>query len=365
MDRLILITGAGGQVGKHALLEYADGAKASHVIATDITGEFPIPVSSPLVTYSVIKSDVRNKESLSQIKNIILGRPEKEILIQDIVGLFRYSADEKDLHEVNVLGQKNLIEEIVLPLERASRNVRLVFWGAAAVYGDFAHNELLPAKENYPLEPQNDYAKSKRDAEEWLLHYHKEHGIWVTVMRCGAIYGEGGIYGMSQAFILMLLGMLEPVIVGNGKNRVALVHARDTVRIADFLSRQNEANGKAFNVRDNTAYTLEKITKVQCEASGTRAFHHFRMPKDLFQEQIVAPLGKKVKEWKVEPTIDPGLAKMMSLDSYVDISALKELFEKKRENFESYLLHPDAEEGVTSVVQWYREHWKEWVGYYV
>lgn len=358
--RLVLITGANGQVGRHALLEYADGTKADCIVATDLTDDYFVPASAPRLDYKFVRADLRRRDDLRKIKEIVEKRPERKILVLDIGALFRYDAPWKDLYDCNVTGQINLAEEVALPLQDQGREVRTVFWGAAAVYGKFNNsNYPLPAREDYPLDPQSDYAKTKVAAEEWLLHYHKSFGLWVTIMRCGAIYGEWGRYGMANGFILQLLGMLEPLIMGNkanqyGKNRVALVHARDTVRIADFLASQEEANGRVFNVRDNSVYRLETIAQVQAEACDLKVFDRFRMKTDDFEKYIDKKIAKMSREAGVEPVADIELMKMIPLDSFIAIDSLKALFEKARVNFESYLLYPDSIEGLRAVIRWFK-----------
>ena len=366
-NRLVVITGAAGQVGQHAIAEYGARTDVSWVIATDILASmnqfrFPKRVHGS-AGFESLQTDLRDRESMVKLRNAIQRRPERDVLILDIGALFSYSASQRDLHDANVVGQRNLIETVVLPLQNEEgQKIRVVFWSAAALYGGFdARDGVLPAREAYPVDPRSVYAETKRDAEELLLRYCWSDGLWVTIMRCGAIYGEGSTYGMGNAIMLMLLGLLEPIIVGSGKNHAATIHARDTVRIADFLSQCNEADGEVFNVRDDSEYLLEEITATQSLATGSRAFEHFRMPKDLFFNRIVKPVSEKSKAWGAKPIIDPGLANMMILDAWIDVTKLKKLFESRGVDFRSYLMYPDTLHGVERVVEWYKNNPKEWI----
>jgi nucleoside-diphosphate-sugar epimerase len=355
VKKAVLITGAAGQTGKQALLEYANGEKASYIVASDVTADFRIPASSNDVTYSVIRADLRKPKELQKITEVLKSRAEQEVLILDIGALFRYTANWRDLYEANVLGQKNLVEWVALLLRDFGKKVKLIFWSAAANYGEFNNpNVPLPAKEDYPLDPKSDYAKTKQIAEDLLLDYHRRDGLWVSIMRCGGIYAEGGNYGMGGAIIRSILGQLGPIPIGDGKNKVALVHARDTVRIADFLSTQEEANGEIFNVRDNSEYTLKDILNIQWAALGTTPFPH-GLSERTFRKLIVEPTIEQSKEWEVRTTIDPEMAKMINLNSWLDIRKLKTLFEKAGESYERYLLYPDTQKGLTEVIKLYRE----------
>lgn len=357
---IVLVTGANGQVGRHALLEYASGEKVNHIIATDITPNFWTPPDGFQCSFEYVRADLRNKDDLTKLTEVILRRPENEVLILDIGALFRYSASRKDLFECNVLGQKNLVETVALPLQDRGKDVKTVFWSAGAVYGNFDRTEFLPATEDYPLDAQNDYAQSKIEAERWLLHYHQEYGFWITIMRCGAIYGEWSNYGMANAFILQILGLLEPLIMGTKENdygrksHAAMIHARDTVRIADFLAECSDANGTIYNVRDHANRTTEEVTRAQAEACGVKALRGFRMRYEDFDRFIVKKVERKAKAAGVEPLVDTGLAAMMALNANMSIDRLLSEFKKKGVDFTSYLLYPDALLGIREVIGWFK-----------
>lgn len=357
---IVLVTGANGQVGRHALLEHADGKMADHIIATDITPNFWIPPDGFQCSFEYVRADLRNKDDLQKVTETILRRSEEEVLILDIGALFRYSASRNDLFECNVLGQKNLVEIVALPLQDKGKNVKMIFWSAGANYGNFDRPELLPAMEDYPLDAQNDYAQSKIEAERWLLHYHQERGLYITIMRCGAIYGEWSNYGMANAFILQILGLLEPLVMGTKENdygrksHAAMIHARDTVRIANFLAGCPSANGTIYNVRDYANRTTEEVTRAQAEACGVKAFRGFRMRYKDFVRLIVKEVERKSKAAGVEPLVDTGLAAMMALNADMSIERLLGEFKKKGVDFASYLLYPDALLGIRDVIGWFK-----------
>jgi len=359
-DRVILITGANGMVGRQALEEYADGKKASHILATDITPNFFVPASSPGLTYEFICGNLLDTRHLARIRDSLLRRPEPVVVADDIAALFRYDAKWNDLYECNVVAQKNLVETTLLPLQEKGKSVRTEFWSAIAEYGNFDNPKYpLPAGEDYPLDPQDDYSKTKQIAEDLLLHYNREHGLWVTIMRCGSIYGEWSRYGMANAIVLQLLGMLEPLVMGTkqnryGKNRVPLIYARDTVRVADFLSTRESANGRIFNVRDNSEYTLETIAAAQAEECDQKIFKHFRMRTEDFQEYIVAKVNAMSKESGLSPVVDTGLTSKMHLDVFVSIDALKRECRDAGVNYESLLLYPDSIRGLKHIIHWFK-----------
>lgn len=358
-ERVVLITGANGQVGRQALVEYASGRKASCIVATDITPKVWIPPEGFNCDFIYTRADLRRRKDLEKIGKIIARRPEKEVLILSIGALFKFSAPRRDLFQVNVEGQKNLVNAVALPLQEKGKEVKFVFWSAAAIYGNFSRKELLPADENYPPDPQDDYSQSKLEAENWLFYYCRNHNLWVTSMRCAAIYGEWSRYGMASAIILQLLGMLEPLIIGTkdndyGKNYVATIYARDTVRVADFLASRPSANGSVFNVRDAFPRTLEEVVRAQSLACGVKAFRGFRMRFEDFDRFIVRKVMKKVMNFGVEPLVDPELTKMMPLNSALSIKKLEKEFENAGIEYSSYLIYPDVVEGLPQVIKWFK-----------
>ena len=194
-----------------------------------------------------------------------------------IAGLFNHAESLERLFEVNVLGTRNLLRAI----ERCHRldvlkYPRVVVWGAAGVFGNFLHIPL-PATEEMPPQTNNPYLLSKLYEELEALQFCKYNEIPITVIRPSAVYGSRSVYGMAFSITTMLKSKLA-LVVGSGKNRGALVHVRDVVSAAEFLSTHSRAIGEVYHVTDGTSYTVEEIARSLARACGA-IFVPVKIPK--------------------------------------------------------------------------------------
>jgi nucleoside-diphosphate-sugar epimerase len=144
---------------------------------------------------------------------------------------------------------------------------RLVFFSTIAVYGDAA-GEVLG--EDAPVRPRTLYASTKAEAERIVLGAQRRRGGALgVVLRPGSVYGprvKGNYRRLVEA-----LARRRFVPVGAGRNRRAMVYARDVAAAALLAATHPAAPGGVFNVSDGEEHTLAEIIEAICEALGRRA----------------------------------------------------------------------------------------------
>ena len=362
MPKALLMTGASGFVGANAINFVLRNGGYGVTIATDVREPEPghplfLKPSSELTTLKFILVDITNPRDIEKLKLELkwLSSRDYEIVIWHMGGVFNYSASRKTLYDVNVLGTRNLLEMLVqLGFTFPYLEMRFVFWSGGVRYGDFNHPQgKLPATEEYPGYPNNDYGWTKKEAEDWIMHFHREFGLPVTIMRLGAIYGPYNRYSMGSAIILQAKGQLEPVIVGNGNNRTAMIHAEDVVRVANFLGGCPEADGEVYNVVDKTPITLGEQAMFLGSHLRNTPFKHFRMPKQVFQF-LIWLTKRKSKFLKAETIIDPGFGEIILLNAWMSNEKLMELARKY--GVENTLLkYPRTLDGLRQTICWFKE----------
>lgn len=367
MSKILVITGASGFVGSHALkfaLRDAYG-KYALVIATDIVdpGYIPHPIKGnyiPPLSRSwhdklhFIKADLTKPNDMVSILRELRQNPYREIVVWHMGAIFSYTASQRLIYEVNVLGTKKLLEALSKCDDIRKRIRRFVFWSGGIVYGNFDDPYVyLPATEEYPTNPTDDYGWSKKRAEDWILFFHKEFGIPITIMRLAAIYGPRSVYGMTKAFEIMARGQLAPLIVGKGDNHVALIHAEDVVRIADFLAFAEEANGEIYNVVDMTPYTVAEVTTFIGENLDNKPFQRFRLPIRVFKT-FLAMTERAAKRTRSEPLVDLELGKFMLTDNWMSNEKLMNLA-KHYGRGDDLFKDPDSLKGLEQTIEWYRK----------
>jgi len=312
----VLVTGAVGFTGRH-MVEYLlshDDPKYE-VIGTDLRK----PKDD---NYPDIQFLEKNLTQPSELYADDFQEVQRRAKINlHIAGLFDYSAGLQKLMHVNVDGTRNLFNAAI---KSGNRSVRFLTVGAAGIFGTFEHLASLPATENMEPKTDNPYLVSKWQQEIEALNYYEDYGIPVTVIRPSAIYGSRSIYGMALSILLIGRGILPPMTVGDGKNHGALVHVHDVVSAMEFLSRQEKAIGRVYQVTDDGDYNIEEITECIASEFGLPFISWLKIPPRLLHK-IMSWANAKSKELGVKTALDPQLINLITTNSHVSNKDLKDL----------------------------------------
>lgn len=320
-QKTALVTGATGFTGWHMvkLLE----EKGYQVIATDIRE----PIGDRHHFQKFIKVDLTKEDSVNSPD--FLKALYSANYIFHIAGLFNYASPAHRLFEVNVSGTRNLLRAIGrLTYHRQNR---VVVWGAAGVFGNFDHIPL-PATEDMPPKTDNSYLLSKLEQERVALTEGSLRGIPITVIRPSAVYGPHSNYGMAVSIITMLKTKVG-FIIGNGKNKGALVHVQDVVRAAEFLARNEKSVDEVYHVTDDALYSVEEVTRHLTRSCGALLLP-FKMPR-----WLALKMSGLIK-------IDRELINLVTINSWLSNEKIKTL------GFE--FQYPDSKIGLTETVEWYK-----------
>ena len=321
-----LVTGACGFVGSHMVELLL--SRGYSVLATDkkLTGVS----NTSNVEFRV--SDITDRETLKPLFDGI-------DLVFHIAGLFDYWAPYEQLHKVNAGGTRNLCE-VALDYDIES----VVVWSSGSVYGV---PDEIPARETTPLNPFNSYEKSKVEEEQVALEFYEQNGLPVVILRPASIYGPRSRYGTAVLFFLLARGQL-PAIPSDGRSRPATVHVKDVVGAAEYLAGKETAIGQAFNVADDSRYSVEDLLLAVAQMLGVRIYK-FHIPI------LVLSLVAQLSEWQARlkgtrPRIEKESIRYLTYDSLIDNSKIKAA------GYE--LLYPDAMTGLRETIEWYkREGW--------
>src|SRR5216110_3371905 len=164
---------------------------------------------------------------------------------------FDYSAD-------GVAKNKLTIDTLLDAAGRGAQPKTLVFTSGAWVYGDTGDRMV---DETTPPNPTRLVAW--RPAHEQLVL--QAAGVRGLVVRPGDVYGgPGGLTG--QWFAGPSTGK-PPLVVGDGRNRVPMVHIDD---LADAYVRIGESGlaGEIFNVNDRSRFTVLEMATAAARAAG-------------------------------------------------------------------------------------------------
>ncbi len=184
----ILVTGAGGYIGSHAVLRLLQDGH--HVIALDNFSRGyrePLEILSQYGELVVYEADLCNRESLENI-----FKKETIDVVMHFAALcnINESVENPNLYSRNNIdGTEHLLNTMV-----AHGVTALIFSSTCAVYGEARY---LPIDEGHPINPANPYGESKHAAENIIATFGKDHGLRSVIFRyfnvCGAdLEGEIG-----------------------------------------------------------------------------------------------------------------------------------------------------------------------------
>jgi len=128
-------------------------------------------------------------------------------------------------YEVNVKGAENTC----IAMERNGIS-RLIFTSSVAVYG---LNKVNPDEET-PIDPFNDYGKSKWQAECVLQSYASSHPDWnIRIVRPTVLFGEGNRGNVYN--LLRQIASGKFMMIGSGNNKKSMSYVCNIVSFILFL----------------------------------------------------------------------------------------------------------------------------------
>ena len=149
----VLITGAGGFVGRHLIAALAALPDAPEIVAGTYGEE-----ASSLLNARAVSLDVTDAE-----RTFAVIQAEQPTHVMHLAGISVISQANRDVRktwEVNAQGTLN----VALAIKAGAPACRLIFCSSAQVYGG-SFRSGKPLAEDAPLDPENFYAASKAAAD--------------------------------------------------------------------------------------------------------------------------------------------------------------------------------------------------------
>lgn len=319
---LILVTGAGGRLGKHLLKLLLERKSRIRVLAragADLS--FPEGVE-------IFPGDITHPQT---IFDAVRGVD----IVYHLAALVDYATSEKMLFDVNVEGTRNLLKACV---EVAPNLKRFVYCSSTGAMG----KELaeIPANEKTECIPTDNYGLSKLMAEKVVLEYKGK--LPVVIVRPAVIYGEGFDEGYFS--VLKLLKRHKARIVDSGDNVIPFVHAEDVVKAFALSAESPKAVGQIYIIAGGEQMTQKEILEIAARELGVKPPHK-HVPRFMAELEIqlfylMSFFGGR------RPPLDLEQLSVISSHRIFDISkAKKEL---------GYSPEVRLEEGIKEMVEYYR-----------
>ena len=183
------------------------------------------------VGFDVIGLDWKNGKYTKVIHDISKSLEiddDIDIVIHLAARLEHERCSKEEFFETNVDGT-----EQVLNLAH-SKNAYFIYVSTTAIYG----SPECPITENTPIDPNGDYALTKWNGEKICKEY-ENNGLEVTIIRSGPILGQRRL-GIYKTIFKNLQNNSSIPILGDGDNRLSLVHVEDLVDFLIYLGKNKK-----------------------------------------------------------------------------------------------------------------------------
>jgi CDP-glucose 4,6-dehydratase len=243
----VLVTGAQGFIGSwlsERLL--AEGARVI-ALRRDVPALSRFRIAGLEERCDVVQGDLLEYDSLLRIINEHDVRAVFHLAAQTIVGTANRSP--LSTFETNLRGTYHLLEACRAAGVVGDPVERVVVASSDKAYGS---HEVLPYREDFPLQPRYPYDVSKAGTDMIARCYAATYGLPVAVTRLANVYG-GGDFNFSRIVPDTIRALLQdgrPVIRSDGSPERDYIYVEDAVSaylaVAESLDRP-ELQGRAWN----------------------------------------------------------------------------------------------------------------------
>jgi len=319
MNRLLLVTGAGGFIGSH-LVEALVGQGATvrafvrYNSRNDI-GLLQFLSAAKLEKVEIVAGDLRDFHAVKQATEDVSCIFHLGALIA-IPYSYRHP---REVVETNVMGTLN-----VLMAAHECQVDRLVHTSTSEVYGTAL---LVPLNENHPLQGQSPYSASKIGADKLVESFYCAYGLPVATIRPFNTYGPRQSARAVIPTIIAQALTRDRILLGDTTSSRDFTYMDDTVRGFLRVAESEQALGEVINIGSNEEVSIGDLARKIMALVG-------RDVPIVTDEQRIRPARSEVKRlradnakakellgWSPRISLDEGLARTIvwiseKLDQY-------------------------------------------------
>lgn len=320
-----LVTGGTGFLGSHIVDELVDSGYDVRVMARETSN---ITRYQKMQGVELVVGDITRPKTLS-------------MTMEDVDVIFNNAAIMEDwgswskFQPINVDGTRNVLEAA-----RMKEIPKIVHTSSTAVYG--FPNSLEGIHEGALKRPVGKYQKSKWAAEQVVSEYVNNYGMDIVNVRPPLILGSRDQY--TTPLVVESIQKGDMVIIGNGKQRQSVVHARDTAQCLRLTAETPNIRGEAFNVTSFDSSVFELYSKHANLLAESSDFQH--IPYRLaYIFGVISGFWGTITHKKESPLITTFRTKLLGTNYLIDSSKAKEKLD--------YQPQFDLERTVRDSLQWY------------
>ena len=295
----ILVTGGAGFIGSHVVDAYIAAGHDVAVVDNLHTGKREN--LHPAARFYEV--DIRDADALARV----FEEERPEVLNhQAALANVRESMEKPaEYAEVNVIGSINLLE---MARRFGTRKVIYASTGGA-VYGEPV---FLPATEDHPINPLDNYGASKHAVEHYLYLYKHNYGLDYTILRYPNVYGPRqdplGEAGVIAIFTGRMLRGEVCIINGSGEQQRDFLYVGDVAH-ANVLALERGSGG-IYNLGWGKGIDINTVFRKLAEAAHYDLEPVHGPPKlgEVFRIYLDASKAQAELGWEPRVSFEEGLA---------------------------------------------------------
>jgi len=258
----VLVTGAGGFVGRH-LTPYMAGLGHEVIccVHDTIADSVSLPEALQIIPINLIDYD-------SVLNAIQTAKPEWIMHLAAVSYLPESFLHGLDAWRTNLFGTLHLFEAA----RQTNIQERVLFISSAAVYGKVTEDQV-PLVETEPMNPAEPYGASKAACELAAMQYSQSFGLAIVRSRSFNHTGPGQPHAFvcsefARTIAMAEAGTIPPILnVGNLRARRDITDVRDVVRAYAELIEKGKA-GEVYNVASGRDIAISRVLDMLLGMSG-------------------------------------------------------------------------------------------------
>lgn len=324
----LLVTGAAGFIGGALFQRLTD-------CGLDVTGT---------VLYPEEAKQLRARGFKAEVLDLLSDEPWDELL-KGVDIVFHIAAMFQEVeYGREVYNKAN--NDGALKLLKTAKSVgvkRFVHCSTVGVLGDVKE---IPATEDTPFNPMDEYHETKLAGELSILKYAAtlpEDGMVVTVNRPAMVYGPGDMR-MLKLFKAIISGKF--FMIGSGDTLGHLGYIEDQVDsfLLSAVAPRDKVHLEAFNIASDKPLTLNEMAEMIARAGGVKNKNiHIPLAPVWFAAWLCEMI---FKPFKIKPPLFRRRVGFFTHNRAFDLSKAKKLM--------GYEFQWDNEKGIAETIKWYR-----------
>jgi UDP-glucose 4-epimerase len=302
----VLVTGGAGFIGSHIVERLLKEGATVTVLDNFRTGLRE--------NLEKVKNDITLIEgSILEPKDVAKAAKGQDLISHQAAQLEITRAIDDPVEDLitNTAGTLNVMKAAV-----EAGIPKVVMASSAGVYGQAV--ETPQNEDTHPTNPNWAYGVSKLATEKYAKIFEEAHGLKVTALRYGIVYGPREWYGRVLTIFLKRALEGQPLVIfGDGKQLRDFVNVQDVVDMNLRCLLQPGADNQVFNVATAHGTDINTLAKLAKKVSGkdieiiheevkegeaSKYYDRIRLPQEL--KTLVQSYEKANKLLGWEPTIE-------------------------------------------------------------